>query len=482
MTNTKASSAGGGWLSPLIYLSNNWVSLAGVVIVTTATVFWLFLLPITLRGEVAHPYIGILVFLILPAGFLIGLALIPLGMLRRRRHEEWASFYARELPPVNWRNRYFRRLVWFVALTTFANIVIASQLTYSAVNYMDSVTFCGLTCHTIMQPEYTGHQNSPHARVACVSCHIGPGASWFVRTKLSGASQVFATILDTYPRPIPSPVRDLRPARETCEVCHWPQRFDPDRLRVIPNFAEDEHNTFSQTVLMVRIGGGNGGGIHGMHLGEGIQIRYVSDATRQTIPRVEYRDAKGHQTVYIIPGVKPETIGQMAVREMDCIDCHNRPTHTFQLPERAIDAALASGAIPSSLPFVKKQGLAILKQSYANQAEAATRIPAAIETYYRGQYPEIYRHNLNDVRRAGEALLRAYNQNVFPAMKVGWGTYPDNLGHTDFPGCFRCHDGSHVSAGGTAITQDCGACHNLLAVQETNPKVLTELGIATAAQ
>jgi len=472
-----------GYLSPLIYLSNNWVSLAGVVIVTTASVFWLFLLPTTLRGEVAHPYIGILVFMILPAAFLMGLALIPLGMLRRERQEGGASFFTHEFPPVNWRNRYFRRLVYFVGLTTFANLVIASQLTYSAVNYMDSVTFCGLTCHTIMQPEYTGHQNSAHARVACVSCHIGPGASWFVRTKLSGASQVFAAILDTYPRPIPSPVRDLRPARETCEVCHWPQRFDPDRLRVIPNFADDERNTFSQTVMLVKVGGGNGGiGIHGMHLGDGIRIRYASDETRQTIPWVEYRDAKGHPTAYAVSGEKPETLAQMAVREMDCIDCHNRPTHTFQMPERAIDAALTSGAIPASLPFVKKQGLAILKQNYASRAEAAIRIPAAIETYYRSQYPDVYRDHKSDVRRAGQALLSAYDQNVFPAMKVGWGTYPDNLGHTDFPGCFRCHDGSHASAGGAAITQDCGACHNLLAVQETNPKVLTELGIATASQ
>jgi nitrate/TMAO reductase-like tetraheme cytochrome c subunit len=475
--------SGRGYLSPLIYLSNNWVSLAGVVIVTTATVFWLFLLPTTLRGEVAHPYIGILVFLILPAGFLIGLALIPLGMLRLRRREGGASFHARQFPPVNWSNPYFRRLVWFFGLTTFANLVIASQLAYSAVNYMDSVTFYSLTCHTIMQPEYTGHQNSPHARVACVSCHIGPGATWFVRTKLSGASQVFATILDTYPRPIPSPVRDLRPVRETCEVCHWPQRFDPDRLRIIPNFADDEHNTFSQTVMMVKIGGGNGGaGIHGMHLGEGIRIRYASDETRQTIPWVEYQDAKGHRTVYAISRDKPETLAKMAIREMDCIDCHNRPTHTFQLPERALDAALASGAIPASLPFVKKQGLAIVKQSYASRAEAAIRIPAAIDTYYRDQYRDVYRNHRSDVSRVGQALLDLYDRNVFPAMKVGWGTYPENLGHTDFPGCFRCHDGSHVGPGGAAITQDCGVCHNLLAMQETNPKILTELGISTAPE
>ncbi len=304
-------------LAPLVYLSNNWISLSGVVIVTTATVFWLFLLPVTLRGEISHPYIGILVFLLLPAVFFLGLFLIPLGIALRRRRESRTGVVHARFPPINWQNSSFRHLVMFIVVTTCVNFIIASQLAYGAVNYMDSTAFCGLTCHKVMDPEYTGHANSPHARVDCVACHIGPGASWFVRSKLSGTGQVFATLLDTYPRPIPSPVQNLRPARETCEVCHWPQRFEFDKLVVIPQYAADAANTLTETVLLVKVGGGSPtAGIHGVHVGEGIHIRYgYSDEKRQTIPWVEYTDANGRSTVYSSQSDKATTEG-LTIREM----------------------------------------------------------------------------------------------------------------------------------------------------------------------
>ncbi|MCL4401681.1 MAG: NapC/NirT family cytochrome c, partial [Acidobacteria bacterium] len=347
-----------GRLSPLVYLSNNWISLTGVVVVTTATVFWLFLLPSTLGGLAHHPYIGILSFMIVPAGFFGGLLLIPLGIYLKQRSQRHHGIYPSHFPPLNLRNREFRRLLIFVAATTAVNVAIASQLTYGAVTYMDSVTFCGETCHTVMQPEYTAYQNSPHSRVECVGCHIGPGASWFVRSKLSGTGQVFAALFHTYPTPIPTPVRNLRPARETCEACHWPQQFGSDRLRVIPTYAEDQANTLTKTVLLMKIGGGNGGaGIHGTHLGPGVHIRYAhSDEARQNIPWVEYANAAG-KAVYQAPGTKVE---DLPLREMDCMDCHNRPTHTFELPERAVNNAMAAGAISPSLPFAKKKAVELL--------------------------------------------------------------------------------------------------------------------------
>lgn len=470
-------------LSSLVYLSNNWISLVGIVTVTTATVFWLFLLPVTLRGETTHPYIGILVFLLLPAAFFGGLALIPAGIFVLRRRQR-AGAAGTVFPPLNWQNPDFRRLVLFIGTTTFLNLIIGSQLTYGAVNYMDTVTFCGLTCHTVMQPEYTAHQNSPHARVPCVACHIGPGASWFVRSKLSGTSQVFHTLLADYPQPIPSPVQSLRPARETCEVCHWPQKFEADRLRVIPQYADDTQNTLTYTVLMMKIGGGpRNSGIHGMHVGEGIHIRYAySDQKRQTIPWVEYTDRAGRPTVYSVAGPKTALPGNLPVREMDCIDCHNRPTHAFQLPGRAMDEAISAGEISPALPYIKKEGTDILRRNYPSREEAATGIPAALDAYYRKAHPDVYssRHAL--IRQAAEAVLRIYDRNIFPAMKVTWGTYPDNIGHDNFPGCFRCHDGNHVAAGGKVVTQDCGACHELLAVQETSPKVLSDLGLTGASR
>ena len=472
-----------GWrgpLSPLVHLANNWISLVGVAVVTTATVFWLFLLPTTLRGEASSPYIGILSFLALPAFFVAGLILVPLGIWLRNRREHATRIYPATFPPLNWRNAELRRLVVFVGATTFVNIVIASQATYAAVSYMDSVSFCGQTCHTVMQPEFTAYQHSPHARVECVACHIGPGASWFVRSKLSGVGQVFAVTFRTYPKPIPTPVHNLRPARETCETCHWPQKYGEDRLRVFPKFADDEANTLTKTVMLLKIGGGNNGlGIHGTHLGPGVQIRYAaSDEARQTIPWIEYTNGNNsRRTLYLASGAKENPVG-MTVRIMDCMDCHNRPSHSYELPERAVDNAMYAGAISAALPFAKKKSVELLRASYASREDAARRIPAEFRKYYQESQATAYAQREAEVGASAQAVLAIYNRNIFPDMKVTWGLYPNNVGHTDFPGCFRCHDDAHASADGRKVTQDCSACHNLLAMEEASPKILTDLGLA----
>ena len=275
--------------------------------------------------------------------------------------------------------------------------------------------------------------------------------------------------------PIPVPVHNLRPARETCEACHWPQKFGEDRVKDIPNYANDEQNTLTHTVLLLHIGGGPYGvGIHGRHLGEGVRVRYyASDAKRQTIPWVEYT-AGGKSTVYASDAKTPD---DSQLRVMDCMDCHNRPTHTFELPERAMNRLMASGEVSPSLPFAKKQGVEILKQNYSSSQDAAARIPAAFEAYYQKNYPAVYTQQPNEVHRSAQAVLSAYQRNVFPEMKVTWGTYLNNIGHTDSDGCFRCHDGSHSSPDKQSIANDCDACHNLLASDEKNPKILTDLGL-----
>lgn len=464
-------------LSPLVHLSNNWVSRIGVVVITAATIFWLFLLPTTLRGEMHNPYHGILAFLALPALFFLGLILIPLGIYMRNRRERRHGLYPASFPPLNLKNTEFRRLLIFLGVTTFTNIVIASQLAYGAVSYMETVSFCGQTCHTVMQPEFTAYQGSPHSRVECVQCHIGPGESWFVKSKLSGIRQVFAVTLHTYDTPIPTPVSNLRPARETCEACHWPQKYGEDRLRVIDKFGDDENNSPVKTVLLLKIGGGNKGiGIHGTHLGAGVRIRYGhSDAQRQTIPWIEYNGPQG-KTVYRAEGAPADGKG-LTIREMDCMDCHNRPSHTFKLPERAMDEAMFAGDLSAALPFARKKGVEILRKDYPSREAAAAQIPAALEAFYRETYPAVYKERHGEVVKAAQNLLGIYNRNVFPEMKITWGTYPNNIGHTDFPGCFRCHDDSHASADGRKVTQDCSACHSLLAVEEPSPKVLTDLGV-----
>ncbi len=217
------------------------------MLVTTATVFWIFLLPTSLGREVSNPYIGILAFPAAARGVLPGagpdparhLPAVPEGAQERLVSDRFsAAQFSQHRSSGGWSCSS--------SGATLVNIVIAGQTGYSAVSYMESVTFCGQTCHTVMQPEFAAYQNSPHSRVECVKCHIGPGASWFVRSKLSGVGQVFAVTFNTYQRPIPTPVRNLRPARETCEACHWPEKFGEDRLRVIEKFADDEENTRHQ--------------------------------------------------------------------------------------------------------------------------------------------------------------------------------------------------------------------------------------------
>ncbi|MBI3470321.1 MAG: NapC/NirT family cytochrome c [Candidatus Solibacter usitatus] len=458
-------------LSPVVYLSNNWLSLTGVLLVTTSTVFWLFLLPANFGAETVHPYLGILIYLLLPGGFFGGLAMIPLGIYLESRREKKSGEYPASFPPLDLRHTGLRRLLAFVVLATGANLVIASQFTYHAVNYMDSVNFCGQTCHSVMSPEFTAYQNSPHSRVECVKCHIGPGAGWFVKSKLSGVGQVFAVTFNTYPRPIPAPVHNLRPARETCETCHWPQKYGEDRLRVFRKFGDDEANTRTETVLLIRIGGGNGGpGIHGAHLGEGVGIRYAhTDEKRQEILWVERRDKDGKTTRFQAPDSKSGANAQ--VREMDCMDCHNRPTHIYELPERAVDNALASGAISPALPFIKKKSVELLKTT------TGAGIPAALAAYYRDNHAPVFSEKRAEIERAAAAVRAIYDRNVFPQMKVTWGTYINNIGHTDFPGCFRCHDDTRAASDGRKLTQDCNTCHSLLAMDEAGPKILSDLGI-----
>ncbi len=464
------------WLVPLVYLTDNWISLIGVVLVTTCTIFWLFLLPVMLSGGPGNPYLGILTFMLLPGAFFFSLFLIPFGIvLKRRKLGQKTGDILKGPLTLDFRRVEIRRLSGFVIGTTVINVLIASQLSYGAVSYMETVQFCGQTCHTVMKPEFTAYQNSPHSRVECVKCHIGPGASWFVRSKLSGVRQVFAVTFHTYSTPIPTPVRNLRPARDTCEACHWPDRFGGDRLRIISSFADDEKNTPSKTVLLMHIGGGNGKGIHGMHVGPGITIRYASDEARQTIPWVSYQGANKAAVTYTADGFKPESLSKLTTRVMDCMDCHNRPSHTFELPERAVDGAMTTGQISPTLPQAKKQAIAILKVKYSSAPDAENKIPTAFESFYKQNYPAVYSEHQADVQRSAKAVLAIFNRNVFPEMNVTWGSYPNNLGHADFPGCFRCHDDGHSAAGGAKITQDCSACHAML-----EDKVLVDMGLAPA--
>ena len=456
-------------------LTSHWLTMAGALIATVAAFAWLLTFTATqIRGHASNPYIGILSFVILPMVFVAGLILMPIGIWISKRE------IRRGVREAMTRRSALRRLAAFFAVATIVNVVIMSQLSYSAVTFMEEPQFCGQSCH-VMKPEFTAYRNSPHARVLCVECHVTPGAVGWVQSKAAGTRQLVDVLFDRYERPIKSALETNRlvPASGTCEKCHWPEQFAGARVRVIAEYAEDETNTLSQTVLMMMVGGGGVRGIHTSHFGRGIAIRYASaDSARQEIPWVQYKNSDTNQVrTYVAGGMKPEEAAKLTQHEMQCVDCHNRPTHTFQLPERAVNLSMALGRIPVSLPYIRKKSVEILRTSYASSSEAARKIPAALHDYYRQEQPAAYESRRADIEHAASTILGIYNENVFPDLGVTWGTYKNNLGHTDYPGCFRCHDEAHTSSDGKTITQDCGACHEVVAASQSSPEVLRTLGL-----
>jgi nitrate/TMAO reductase-like tetraheme cytochrome c subunit len=406
----------------------------------------------------------------------------------RHRKLRKAGQIPAEFPKIDLNDRNFRHGLDVVLVATMVNLLVVVIASYRGSGYMDSPQFCGQACH-VMHPEYTAYKISAHSHVACADCHIGSGAAAYFSAKVNGTKQLIEVSLHPlahmapkwipdYPTPIPSPVLSLRPARYTCEGCHTPARFIGEKLLVKSKFADDEKNTETQTVLVLHLGGRDSlshlTGIHGVHLGH---IEYIStDPTRTTIPWVRKRNDDGSETEFMA-STGTASVRKGELRVMDCIDCHNRASHTFETAEDALNRAMAEGAVSPSLPWVHKEGLELLQANYASEAEARAKIPQQLEAFYRSQHPEVMASKATLVKSAGEKLATLYSQNVFPAMKVTWGTHPNHIGHMSYPGCFRCHDGDHAAKDGKSITQDCSACHNLLVQDEAKPKVLADLGI-----
>src|SRR3990172_8196575 len=338
---------------------------------------------------------------------------------------------------------------------------------------MDSTAFCG-SCHSVMDPETSAHSRSPHARVRCVACHIGPGASWFVKSKLSGSWQLVSVPLGLYPRPIPTPVQNLRPARETCEECHWPTKFVGDRLKVLTHHSDDAESTPLKTIFLLHVGGAQGTrarGIH-WHVDPGVHIRYLSDAKREKIGTVELTAPDGVRRSYAVKG---ESVPGGRWREMDCVDCHNRPTHVFHGPEDEVDAAIERGGIDRALPFVRREAVKALRVSYSSADAARAGLRAHLSDFYAKEDPARAGERRGALAKAAQELRTIWTRNVWPGMKIDWGTYPSFLGHGAAPGCFRCHDGDHATQDGRTISGDCDLCHQLLAQDEKAPPILKQL-------
>lgn len=456
----------------------NWITLSGGVFAGVSAVLFLIFMALGMLNVVTSPYSGILTFLVLPAVFVGGLLLVPLGIYVGK------DTFSREtpFPVIDFNCPHTRRVALLVGVFTVFNLLLVGSATFAGVHFMDSVTFCGQVCHTVMEPQHTAYLKSPHQRVACVECHIGPGADWFVKSKLSGVRQIFAVAFGTYPEPIPSPVENLRPSRDTCEQCHWPEKFTGDYLRVINHFQDDEANTNLKTVLLMHIGGGKDSrtGIHSAHINSDMQVYYTpSDKKRQVMSQVRVVRNGGEQVVYRMNEDEAQAEGERGVYEermMDCIDCHNRPSHIFRLPEEELDTALKDGRIDAGLPFIKKEGVEALRAA-AEDAGGIAEIETHVRDFYKESYPDLLASEGQKVETAIQELQAVYKANIFPKMGVTWNTYPRNIGHEAAPGCFRCHNDSLVAPDGKTIGQDCTTCHTVLAWDEENPEAVEYLGI-----
>lgn len=453
-------------------LLRNPLSLIGLAlaVVALANIIFLFLIDVTSKHP--SPYIGVLAYMVFPGVLVAGLFLVPAGMWLERRRRLRHVPTAPRFPMLDFNNPAQRSTVAFFLTFLVMFVLMSAVGSYRAYEFTDSVEFCGQLCHSVMHPEFTAHQNSPHARVACVDCHVGAGAGWYVRSKMSGTRQVFKTILNTFPRPIETPVANLRPAPETCEQCHWPKKFWGAQLKVINHFGSDEKNTPRQLRLLIKTGGGdpNAGlasGIH-WHMNIGNKITYWSDAKRQNIPYVRAEGPDGKVTEYFAQGADttPAALAKLGSKRMDCVDCHNRPTHIYMAPDRSVDQSLTAHRIDPTLPFAKMKAVEILTADYKTTDEAINAIAAQVPAYYKEKYPDVFQSKQKEIQAMVSDMQRIFRTTRFPEMKVDWRTHSDNVGHFYSQGCFRCHDGQHTSKDGKTITKDCNVCHTLLSQEE----------------
>ncbi len=477
-------------LARLATYAKNTLTLVGFSLTTTSGIALLAFLILEAAGVIENPYVGIVGFAFLPGVFVAGLLAMPVGIFLHRRKLRISGALPGEVPTfprLDFNDAHVRRATVLVVALTVVNGILLATSTAAAVSFMDTPEFCGTVCHKVMRPEYTAYQNSPHSRVKCVQCHIGPGASFMVRSKFDGLRQVWKVLTNTYARPIASPVHTLRPARDTCEGCHWPAKHYGDKLKLIGRFSEDEKNTASFTALLLKTGGGatdvgeQHGGIHWWHIYADNRIRYLAtDARRQEIAWVELTTPDGKRKEFLRDGAhkpSPQTL-QTSARLMDCIDCHNRPTHLFETPPKAVDAVLQREADLRALPFYKREAVKAVSTAYPTHDQGIAGVRTAIARYYADAHPDIVAKQGSLVARGAEEAARVYDRTVFPEMHTSSKTHPNNIGHDDSPGCFRCHDGNMKNvASDETIPNDCDTCHSILVDGSPTEPDLSQLTI-----
>ncbi len=455
----------------------NPVSMIGgaIAIVSLGTILFLFF--VDLISERTAIYVGIITYIILPSIMVVGLLLIPIGVYYQRRRERKYGKRDINLPRIDLNDPRHRFAFSLFSLGTILLLLLTAIGSYRAYEYTDRTEFCGALCHEVMEPEYVTYLDSPHARVRCVDCHVGPGATWFVRSKLDGAYQVYATLRDIYPRPIPTPIENLRPAQETCETCHWPLHFYGDKKRIEKYFLSDRNNTQWSISLLMRTGGGMtetgpAEGIHWhMNIANTIEYAYL-DPRREEIAWVRLEDMDGNVTEYFSTDypVTREELAGLETRVMDCMDCHNRPTHVFEPPIRSVNNSLAFNQMDSDLPYIRRVAVEALVEEYETKDVALVKIDEYITHYYRTNYPRLYNERQASVEQAVREVQRIYARNFFPTMNVSWRVYPNQIGHLEYPGCFRCHANNMFSPDGKPMSSECNDCHIIMAQGEGPPR------------
>jgi nitrate/TMAO reductase-like tetraheme cytochrome c subunit len=449
---------------------NNRVSFIGGIIAIISILLMAFFFIVTLLHQQSSNYLGLFIFIILPVFLVIGLIIIPIGVIiKRRQMKTTGEAKSAKVWVIDFTDKAHRNAAVIFTFGTILFLFLSGIGSLEAFHYTETVEFCGKMCHKVMKPEYVAYQNSPHANVSCVECHVGPGADWYVKSKLSGLRQVIAVIKNDYPHPIPTPIKDLRPARETCEQCHWPEKFYSNLLVREKHFLTDDQNTEWNIDLRMKVGAshsalGMSEGIH-WHINEDILVQYWDmNNDRETLPYVRYiNKVTGDTTVYLDAEVDfdPDTIKLDELRTMDCMDCHNRPSHNYNTPQNFVDFGLTDGSIPKTLPGIKSIAMTVLHEDYDTEEQADSAIEAGIRSYYTDNYPDADSLSA-DIEQAIAGVKEGFSKNIFPYMKASWKVYPDQIGHMEYNGCFRCHNDRHENESGNLISKDCNLCHTIL--------------------
>lgn len=452
---------------------NNWISALGAILAVGALFSFALLAWMDLTGSNKNPYLGIFTYIVAPAFLIAGLTVIFFGAWAQRR---WAIKHAATQPD-KWRLDFTdpsqRRYLILLGVAGVGFLLLSAFGSYQTFHYAESTQFCGEVCHEAMHPEFATYQRGGHARVDCVECHVGAGAGAFIQAKINGTHQLIAYTLDNYNRPIDTPVKNLRPARETCEQCHWPEKFLGNLDVTFDHFLSDKKNTPYSVRMLMRVNTGKPGsplgGIH-WHVSPDSSVEYyAADAKRQDIVWMRVTNKKdGTSKIFRNQEFKGEPPAG-TVRVMDCIDCHNRPAHVFPTANDAVEKSMALGTLSTKLPNIKRVAVqAMLQKEITTDELAREKIAEFIKAKYKDS-PE--------VPATIAEVQKIYADSIFPERKADWRVYPNNIGHKDWPGCFRCHDDKHSTANGEKVrASDCTSCHTILSQGKES-----ELGLLAAS-